>query len=185
MNFANGLLMDGTDLFVADSGGTIFKIKDDATVATWVSDPLLQGTDLSCMYAAPFPIGANGIVKIGTDFYVSNTNLGSIVKIPIKADGSAGTPAVVAGPSCDKLGGIDGIAIDSDGKSILGVLNSQSKIVRIDAAGTITDVFAGKPLDNPASIVVPFGAPATAYITNSAFFDMAMPMPGLIQYVLK
>jgi sugar lactone lactonase YvrE len=186
MNFPNGLLLDGTDLFVADSGGAIFKIKSDGSVTKWASDPALTGTDMSCKNGAPFPLGANGIVKIGSDFYLSNTNLGSIVKVPINGDGSAGTAKVVAGPDCNALGGIDGIAVDADGKSILGVLNGQSKLVRIDpAAGKVTGVFAGAPLDNPASISVDTSAKPTAYITNSAFFDQKAPAPGLLSLALQ
>lgn len=186
MNFPNGLLFDGADLFVADSGGTIFKVATDGTVAAWKSDPSLVGTDQSCMFGAPFPIGANGIVKIGSAMYVANTNLAQVVKIAINGDGSAGAATVVAGPDCEALGGLDGIAVDADGTSLLGVLNSQGKIVRIDAAGTVTDVFAGPPLDNPASIsVVKDGAAATAYITNSSFFNQASPTPGLLSYPLE
>lgn len=186
MNFPNGLLLDGTDLFVADSGGTIFKIASDGTVAPWKSDPTLVGTDQSCMYSAPFPLGANGIVKIGSAMYVANTNLGQLVKIAINADGSAGDAQVIAGPDCQALGAIDGIAVDADGTSILGVLNGQNKIVRIDSSGNVTDVFAGAPLDNPASIsVVKDASGATAYITNSSFFNQATPAPGLLSYPLQ
>lgn len=186
MNFANGLLLDGTDLFVADSGGSIFKIAADGTVATWITDPSLVGTDQTCKFAAPFPIGGNGIVKIGSALYVANTNLAQIVKIAINADGTAGETSLLAGPDCDALGAIDGIAVDADGTSILGVLNAQNKIVRIDSAGKVTDVFAGAPLDNPASIVVDKTASgATAYITNSSFFNQATPAPGLLSYPLQ
>lgn len=186
MNFPNGLLFDGTTLFVSDSGGTIFQVDAAGAVTPWISDPALVGTDQSCMFGAPFPIGANGIVKIGDAMYVANTNLAQIVKIAINADGSAGDLSVVAGPDCAALGGIDGIAVDTDGTSLLGVLNSQSKLVRIDSAGKVTDVLAGAPLDNPASIfVAKAGGGSTAYITNSSFFNQASPTPGLLSYPLQ
>lgn len=182
MNFANGLYLDSSkDLFVADSGGAIFRVKPDGTTTKWASDPKLVGSDLSCKNAAPFPIGANGIVRIANDFYVSNTNLGAIVKVPINGDGTAGAAANVAGPDCDALGGVDGIAVDADGKSLIGVLNSQNKLVRIDAMGKVTTVLAGMPLDNPASVVV---EGKTAYVTNSAFFDQKTPAPGLVSIPL-
>lgn len=186
MNFANGLVLDSNQtLFVADSGGAIFKIAANGTATKWAADPALVGTDMTCKYAAPFPIGANGIVQIGSAFYVSNTNLGSIVKIPINGDGSAGTATVLAGPDCDALGGIDGIAVDKDGTTILGVSNSQNKLVKIDAAGKVTVAFSGKPLDNPAStFTAKHGAGTSLFITNSAFFDMAAPQPGLLEYPL-
>lgn len=178
MNFPNGLYLDASgDIFVADSGGAIFKMKtSDGTTTKWIGDPTLVGTDLTCANAAPFPIGANGITRIGDAFYVANTNLGSIVKIPVNADGSAGTPAVFAGPSCDALGGIDGIDVAPDGKSLVGVINSQSKVVHIDETGKVTVLHAGTPLDNPASIDV---SGTDAYLTNASFFSMA-PQPGLL-----
>jgi sugar lactone lactonase YvrE len=180
MNFPNGLYLDASnDIFVADSGGTIFDLKPNGTLTKWVSDASLVGTDQSCKNAAPFALGANGLARIGNDFYVANTNLGQIVKVPIKGDGSAGTPSIFAGPDCNALGGVDGIAVDSDGTSLLAVINSQAKITKIDSAGKVTDLFVGKPLDNPASISV---VGKTAYLTNSAFFDMTTPAPGLLSF---
>ena len=182
MNFPNGLWLDATnDIFVADSGGAIFDIKPNGTTTKWTSDPSLVGTDVSCKNGAPFALGANGIVRIANDFYVSNTNLGSIVKIPIQTDGSAGTASVLAGPDCNLLGGVDGIAVAPDGTSILAVSNAQSALLKIDSKGAVSTVFTGKPLDNPASIVV---QGKTAYITNSAFFDMTAPAPGLLSLQL-
>ncbi|MFO0588221.1 MAG: SMP-30/gluconolactonase/LRE family protein [Polyangiaceae bacterium] len=184
MNFPNGLVFDGASLFVADSGGTIFKIGADGLPAVWSNDPALSDPNIDCQFKAPFPLGANGIVKIGDAFYVSNTNAATIVKVPVQADGTAGDAAVIAGPDCAALGGVDGIAVDADGASLLAVVNSQSRLVRIDMAGKITTVLEGAPLDNPASIAVVKGADgATAYITNSSFFSAA-PKPGLVSVPL-
>lgn len=179
MNFPNGLYLDASnDVYIADSGGAIFKMSTaNGAITKWKADPLLVGTDTSCMYAAPFAIGANGIVRIGDAFYVSNTNLGSIVKIPINGDGTAGAATVFAGPDCNTLGGIDGIDVAPDGKTILGVINSRSEVVQVDEAGKVTAVFTGKPLDNPASLDV---SGTDAFITNSAFFDAMTPAPGLL-----
>jgi sugar lactone lactonase YvrE len=186
MNFPNGLILDDKgNVVVADSGGTIFKIAPDATVTTWLADPSLSAAGATCSFMAPFPIGANGIALSKGVYYVSNTNLAQIVSIPVKADGTAGTPALLAGPDCDGLGGIDGIALDGAG-DIYAVLNSQNKLVHL-AAGTskIDAVFTGTPLDNPASISVgAVGGKASLLITNSAFFDTATPAPGLLGYPL-
>ena len=184
MNFPNGLILDATgNVFVADSGGFIFKIAKDASVTKWAADPSLVGTGTG-LFAAPFPIGANGIVQSGSAFYVSNTNIGQIVKIPIKADGTAGAPTVFAGPDCNVFGGIDGIALDADG-SILAVLNAQNKIIRVGLDGKATTLFSGKPLDNPASTsIATVGGKKALYVTNSAFFDKAAPAPGLLELPL-
>ena len=184
MNFPNGLLFDAqNNLFVSDSGGAIFKITSSGSVSKWLSDPSLVPSG-NCAYAAPFPVGANGIVQSGDAFYVANTNVGQIVKIPIKADGSAGVPTIFSGPDCDALGGLDGISLDTDG-SILGVINSQNKLVRVDKAGKVSTLFAGMPLDNPATTAIgTVGGKKALYITNSAFFDAKTPAPGLLEYPL-
>lgn len=181
MNFPNGLLLDGADLFVADSGGTIFRIATDGTATAWAADPSLADPGGSCQFKAPFPLGANGIVKIGSAFYVANTNAGSIVKVAVNGDGTAGAVTPLSGPDCEGLGAIDGIAVDTDGTSILAVLNGQNKLVRIDSAGAVTPLYTGAPLDNPASISVVKGAAgSTAYITNSSFFNQSAPTPGIV-----
>lgn len=184
MNFPNGLIFDAqNNLFVSDSGGTIFKITSNGTASKWLSDPSLVASG-NCAFAAPFPVGANGIVQSGNAFYVANTNVGQIVKIPINADGSAGAPSIFAGPDCNALGGIDGISLDTDG-SIIAVLNAQAKIVRVDTSGKVSTLFTGKPLDNPASTAIAtVGGKKALYITNSAFFDMKTPAPGLLEYPL-
>jgi sugar lactone lactonase YvrE len=184
MNFPNGLLLDAqSNLFISDSGGSIFKITSDGAVSKWLSDPSLVASG-SCMYAAPFPIGANGIVQSGDAFYVANTNVGQIVKVPINPDGSAGTPSIFAGPDCDALGGIDGISLDADG-TILGVVNTQSKLVRVDQDGNVSTVFTGTPLDNPASTsIATVGDKRALYITSSAFFSATTPAPGLLEHPL-
>ncbi len=184
MNFPNGLVFDPNgDLFVADSGGYVFKIAPSGTVTTWLSDPSLVGSG-TCMFAAPFPIGANGLVLTANAAFVSNTNLGSIVKIPIQADGSAGTPTALAGPDCNTLGGIDGIALDTDG-SLVAVINSQSRLVRVGTDGKVTTLFSGKPFDNPASVsIATVGGKKAAYVTNSALFDTTAPSPGLLSFPL-
>jgi sugar lactone lactonase YvrE len=186
MNFPNGLVFDDKgNLFVADSGGAIFKIASDGTVTKWLADPTLSAAGASCMFGAPFPIGANGIVLDKGVFYVSNTNVGQIVSIPVKPDGSAGTPAILAGPDCNALGGIDGIASDGKG-GLYGVINSQSQLVHLAAGSAKVEVtYMGMPLDNPASIVVgTVGGKTSAFVTNSAFFDMMTPAPGLLSYPL-
>lgn len=184
MNFPNGLWLDAAAnaIFVADSGGAIFKV-DKTTGATtkWLSDPLLVGTDLSCMYAAPFPIGANGIVRIGDTFVVANTNLGSLGKIAINGDGTAGAATNFVGPNCNALGGIDGIDVGPDGKTIIAVINSRNELVQIDSNGDVVGSVGGEPFDNPASVDV---VGTNAYVTNSAFFNTTDPAPGVLVYAL-
>lgn len=186
MNFPNGLTFDEKgNLVVADSGGAIFSIASDGSVKKWLADPSLGTTGPMCNFGAPFPIGANGIFLANGNFWVANTNLAQIVKVPVMADGTAGTPAIVAGPDCNALGGVDGIAPDGSG-GLYGVINSQQKLFHLaSGASTIEEVFTGAPLDNPASIsVATVGGKKSAFITNSSFFNMSMPAPGLLSYPL-
>jgi hypothetical protein len=187
MNFPNGLTFDAAgNLFVADSGGTVFEIAPDGAVAAWATDLLLSGEGSTCMFAAPVPLGANGAIIVGDAMYVSNTNFGSIVKIPIMPDGSAGAVAAFSGPDCNTLGGIDGIAATPNGGQIVGVVNSQNELVKISLTdGSFIEGDASLLFDNPASISIAMvDGVFRAYVTNSAFFDTAAPQPALLSVPL-
>jgi hypothetical protein len=56
-----------------------------------------------------FNIGANGIVKVGDTFYLTNTDKGQVVSVAVGSDGKAGKLSLFAGPDCATLGGADGI----------------------------------------------------------------------------
>jgi sugar lactone lactonase YvrE len=120
--FWNGLAFDHRgNLFVSESAsGAIWRLSKDGTFAIWTQSPLLQGTTNPgpCGLVHPAvagfgPIGANGIAfdKHG-DLLVANTDLGTIVRVAVNADGTAGDAGVFSGPSCD-LWGADGIAFDN------------------------------------------------------------------------
>src|SRR5262249_1537123 len=144
---------------------------------------VLAGTDTSCKFAAPWALGANGLLTDGAALYVANTNLGQIAKIPILADGEPGLPDVIAGPDCSALGGVDGLAFDGEG-GILAVLNSQNKLLRVGVDGKVTELFAGAPLDNPASVAVAtIGSTKSVFVTNSALSSQN-PLPGLLSMPL-
>jgi sugar lactone lactonase YvrE len=187
MTFPNGLAFDGAgDLFVTDSAsGTIFKVDGgNGNVSTWLAaDPLLVGAKDNCpMAATPFDIGANGIVVTGTDVYVANTNLASVVKVPVAGGGMAGAAALFAGPDCATLGGADGLALDGDG-TLLIALNSLNTISRIATDGTVSSIASGAPLNSPASLAIAtVGGQKAAYITNFALFTMTNP--GLLELPL-
>ena len=127
-----------------------------------------------------FPLGANGIVVRDHAVIVTNTEGASIVRIPIRRDGSAGAASVVAqGPA---LLGADGLALDVFGNAFVAV-NPQNTLLRVDPHGSITVLAtAADGLDNPASLA--FGTSRTdrksLFITNFAIFSAA-PKPGLIK----
>jgi sugar lactone lactonase YvrE len=177
MVFPNGIAFDdGGQMYVTDSGaGAVFRVDTHGAVTKWASGPLLTGGKDGCGagkgVGVPFDIGANGIVLDGGAVIVTNTDHGALVRIPIQADGSAGAQAEIAGPSCDVLNGADGVAVAPNGDFIVAV-NHQNKLVRIDAAGHVSTVVAGAPLDFPASLSFDDG---TLYVGNFAFLDAQNP----------
>jgi hypothetical protein len=182
MTFPNGIDVVGNKLYVTDSSvGKIFEINQAGAVTTWLSDPMLVGNMSACGgTGAPFVIGANGIVHDATNRYVAVTDYGRIVKIPVMANGMAGTPTVLA-ESCEKLQGVDGIALEAAG-TIVAVRNGPSRTMsRISADGqTVTPIHMGPPLDGPASVTIMAGTTPQLVITNSAFFSGAMGKPSVL-----
>jgi len=123
----------------------------------------------------PFNIGANGIALKGSSFYVTNTDKGSIVQIPVMADGSAGTPTVFVAPDCANLSGADGLTVDPDGNFIVAV-NHLNKLVRISPTGQVVPLLSAPLLDFPTSSVF---VGRTLYVDNFSFLDGMRP--GLIR----
>lgn len=136
--FPNGLAFGGRGtLYVADSvSGAVWAITKDGGVELWAQSPLLAGDDSGPL---PFPVGANGIAYRHRTLYVTNSERGSIVTIPVNSDGSAGTPnLLVEDPA---LGGADGIALDVHGNLYVAVIG-QSTVVRIPPDGSTVTVIA-------------------------------------------
>ncbi len=189
LSFPNGLAFDSTgNLYVTESAnGLIYKIDHTTNAATiWLDDPTLKANATNCTPNTPFPLGANGIFLTGSGataaLTVSNTNLAQIVKIPINMDGTAGAVAILAGPDCSTLGGIDGIVNDVAHNGTLGVLNTQNKVVPISTTGTVTTLFSAAPLNGPASLALLSLFGQEIVITNSDFFN-GSEGPGFLTLV--
>lgn len=134
----NGLAFgpDGA-LFVTDSArGAIWRVGADGSAAPWLQDKLLDGDLQACPPRALLSAtGANGIVLDPSgSLLVANTTRAQIVRVPIAANGSAGTPTVVHGPDCATLAGADGLALDGAG-NLYVTLNWQDRVVRIAPSG--------------------------------------------------
>jgi sugar lactone lactonase YvrE len=181
MVFPNGLQFDEAgQLYVTDSAaGAVFRISPAGVVTRWASDPLLSGGKDSCGagkgVGVPFDIGANGIVKKGDAFYVTNTDKATVLRIPVQADGTAGAPTVFAGPDCAQLSGADGLAVAPDGDLIVAS-NHLNQLTRVEGNGRVSPLLTGAPLDFPSSLVFSDGA---LYINNFAFLDTQNP--GLLR----
>ncbi|MYW18901.1 hypothetical protein GT039_25815 [Streptomyces sp. SID2955] len=161
--FPNGLALDERRgvLYAADSvRGTVWRVPQAGGAATaWATGPAL----------APLPappasgLGANG-VKVHRDaVWVSNTDRGTLLRLPVLPDGSAG-PVETRG---DGLGGIDDFAFPGHGKSALAALGSGGKLVLVGPDGTVTTLLTAQDgLSDPTSVAV---RGRTVYVPSAAF----------------
>jgi sugar lactone lactonase YvrE len=179
MNFANGLDFIGGVLYVADSGGTVYAVNATGNASAWSADPLLAPDMTACDAGLPAPIGANGIVHDANNMYVTNSNHGRIVKIPIAADGGAGAASSLV-DDCS-LVGADGLVLDTRDSSLLVAVNVQNKLVRVAMNGQMSVVASGAPLDFPASVIIDSVSGARRLLfTNAALFSGDAGRPGLL-----
>lgn len=187
MVFPNSAAFDARgNLLVTDSAtGVVFAVAPSGAVTKWATGPLLQGSP-ACPAPLPFPIGANGILVSPTEVVVANTAKGSIVRIAVDADGSAGAQTTIV-QDCQYVG-LDGLARDADGTILAAQNGLPGRILRITAAGTVRVVHDGAPLDGPASIAIADGwrGERVALVTSSAFFsvgaDGGAPKPALLRF---
>jgi sugar lactone lactonase YvrE len=165
----NALARDNSgDLFVSDSfGGRIWKISADGTTVVWKQDPLLTTAGFP-------PFGANGVAfdRTGSNLYVANTGDDRVLRIPVNADGSAGTVAVFA----SGVDGADGIQFDVRG-NLYVCANQADEIAVLSPTGTRIATYRGTgtaALHFPASLVF---HGRDLYITNLAFDHSFNPLP--------
>ena len=178
--FPNALAFDGNgDMFVTDTiGGAIWKIDSAGTVSTWSDDALLAST----LPAGPlgFSIGANGITfdAAGENVYVANTDMARIVRVPVNADGSAGSAETFV-EDANNLGGPDGITFGPDGFLYVALVGSDG-VVKVSPSGAITVLAQGGPLQNPSDVRFGIGADGdTLYAANFAAFRLLGLVPGV------
>lgn len=166
--FPNALAFDKQgNLYVTDSIlGAIWRISRLGNTELWLQHPILAGDD---SLAPPFPVGANGIAHRNNSLLVANTELATIVEIPLLADGTPGAPVVLA--QSPGLEHPDGIALDVHGNIYVAVA-SQNAIARVSADGTELTTIATEAdgLDFPSSLA--FGTASgdrqTVFIVNFA-----------------
>lgn len=181
-------------LFISDTlAGMVWRAqqKDGQwSVEPWSVDPLLAGDGrLAALTGAPM-LGANGIVTSKGAVWVANTELGNVIRIPVREDGSAGTPAAAFGPDdlCLPLPpsvapcALDGLGADVFGRLYVVVIG-QNRLVRADpASGEVVELSnPGEGLQFPASLS--FGRSEsgrkTLYATNFAALSPAAT-PGIV-----
>jgi sugar lactone lactonase YvrE len=178
---------DDGNAFVTDPFlGKVWKVTPQGNASVWLSDPLLEGNT-----AAPYLLfhsqGVNGIAfdEDKENLYLGNLDYGRILRVPVRRNGTAGSPSVWVSDS--RIQGADGIAFDEEGNLFVAV-NGQNNLVRISARGRVEVLFSGAPLDSPSSVV--FGRRHndrdTLYVASSAFLrtfglQTGTPAPAILK----
>lgn len=112
------------DLLIADSTGCVWRIDGKGQPTVWLRHDWFAGRP----NIGRFP-GANGIQVWNQTAFVTNSDLGLIIAVPIAADGSAGTPSIYS----EGIGG-DDFAIDDDG-TLYVTTHPFNTVVRIGRDG--------------------------------------------------
>ncbi|WP_329599655.1 hypothetical protein OIE43_40260 [Streptomyces pseudovenezuelae] len=168
----NGLALDEHRgvLYAADSvRGIVWRVPMAGGERTaWAT-----GTPL-----APVPsgtgFGANGIKVHDDAVWVSNTDRGTLLRIPVRRNGSAGP----IGTRASGLGGIDDFAFTSHhGDTVLAAVNGTNQVVVIRPDGTHSVVLTQQDgLSNPTSVAVRH---RTVYVPSASYFATE-PDPNLL-----
>jgi hypothetical protein len=191
LKFPNGLSFDAAgNLYVTDPAeGAIYKLTAAGALGTatpWKSDPLLAGDQAACPGTVQtFPLGANGVFAEATAVWAVNTDKGSLVKVVVEANGTAGAATAVVN-DCAKLEGVDGMRPDprNPTTTFLATNNSLNSIVTISRTGQIANVTSGKPpFYSPADLAHVTGTsnPTVMLVVNASFFEAFAPVDaGLV-----
>jgi sugar lactone lactonase YvrE len=164
----NGLALDrGQDtLYATDStSGTVWNVSlKSGTASIWA-----QGTEFEPATGRSPGFGANGIKVHGGAVWVSNTDKGTLLRVPIGVHGAAGPVTTAA----QGLTAIDDFAFTGDGDTVLAAQNFVSEVSLVHPDGTHQTVLtATDGLSNPTSVAV---RGSTAYVASAAYFTHVDP----------
>lgn len=168
--FPNGLALDERRgvLYAADSVlGTVWRVpRRGGRPTAWA-----VGTELDKVTAPRAPrVGANGLRIHRDAVWVSNSSVGTLLRIPVRAAGSAGPIETRA----TGLVGIDDFGfVERHRDSLLAALPATSQVVLVRPDGS-RQVVLGRPdgLSDPTSVVV---RGRTAYVPSASYFTRQDP----------
>ncbi|MFJ8604504.1 hypothetical protein ACIREM_38530 [Streptomyces shenzhenensis] len=165
--FPNALVIDGKrDRFlVTDStGGHIWQAPlRGGEASVWSADPALAPDGF---------FGANGMKIHDGAVWASNSDRGTIVRIPVTKDGGSGRAEIRA----TALEGIDDFDFTGRGAEILAAINQSSRLVRVGADGAQeTLLHAGDGMQGTTAVAVRGNR---VYVTNGA--NLAGNVPTLM-----
>ena len=166
---------DRGNLYVTESAtGAIWKVARGAHVPMlWLTHELLS----------PPPggaFGANGIVYKDKSLFLVNTDKGTLLRVPLNRDGSAGDPTVLA-QLLDQLGatiGPDGLAIGAD-KALYATGAYEGLLVRIAEDGSWEVVLDGLAYPTSVAFGKTQGEKNTVYLSN--FLATLNNEPGVVK----
>ena len=201
--FANGLAFDdrGT-LYITESfspyygAGGLWRITRGGDVEECFHGALFKGTGA---LGFGVPVGANGIAYYHGTLYVTNTELGTVLRIPVWPDGSFGLPEVwttllevpespLAGFPIPVCG--DGVVLDVHGNLYVAVL-TRSAVVRLNLLDKSQETVAAFRIPNILPLYAPFDFPASLFfgtgkgertslfVTNLGMGKTIPPIAGL------
>ncbi len=119
------LLSPGMLLVADDGAATVWKVNlSTGNASPWLSGGLLEPQNDN------LPLGPNGIKLFGGAAYITNTGAGTIIRVPILPDGSAGVPSIYASGLP-----LDDFAFGSDGSLFLAT-QVENSVIRLFPDGT-------------------------------------------------
>jgi sugar lactone lactonase YvrE len=178
-SFPNGIAFHDGRLYISDSAlAAIWRVRltDDVVgpVDNWLQN------DLLAFSSGGVGLGANGIAFKGQTLFISVSDFGRVVRVPVKRDGSPGTPRVF----CEQpeLVTADGIAFDMLGRLWIVTNGSYSPpgggLYRVAADGVVREIAKDQGwLDYPTMPVFgrTWSSSCTLYVLNGDFSSSASP----------
>lgn len=163
--FPNALALDEKceTLYVADSvRGLVWSVpRTGGTPKAWATGTALQ----PIAPPAGFGVGANGLKVHNGAVWVSNTDRQTLLRIPVRADKTAGPIETRA----TGLTFIDDFGFTGKGDTVLAALIQDNDIALVRPDGTHEVVLTEQAgLSNPTSVAV---RGRTVYVTSASFFE--------------
>jgi sugar lactone lactonase YvrE len=154
----NGLALDTAtgEFYSTDSVlGTVWRMSIRGGAASeWATGPDIDSLGF---------IGADGLKIHDGAVWITNWDQGTIVRIPIDWDGSAGTAEITA----SGLAGIDDFAFVGCGDEIIAAINGQNEVDLVQPDGSHTVVLTGADgLSGPSAVAVRGNE---VYITSASY----------------